>query len=454
METDLKILLLEDSHDDAEIVERLLKKEDISYRCRIVETRQDFKEGLEEFQPDVVVSDHSLPQFNSQEALKMFQEYKETINPVAVFVLVTGTVSEEFAVKIMKEGADDYILKDRLIRLPSAIKGALEKNRVLEQKRRAEVEKLQLLEILQKSLNEIYIFDSESLNCKYANEEALRNLGFSMDEMRKLSPPDLLDGINKEQFRKILDSVSKSRKSRIFETYLIRKDKSRFPAQVHLQLIEEHAGKKTFMANVLDITDMKLQEQQKDLALFIQDTFNTHGDLKTCLNLILEGLCRRKNLDAGEIFTYNFEGTKLMASASFDSQGRELGRIGEHISEMILNEKQPVFFQNLQKETLPEELRKETRFRSAKAFPIGFAKKILAVVVLYSEKEFRRKDDFTHLGEGLRNQIANNLERKKTEDELSKIFDFSPEVLTIASTDGYFKRINPFFCRSIGIFCG
>ena len=66
------------------------------------------------------------------EALKIFESYKRDPKHTATFILVTGTVSEEFAVKAVKAGADDYILKDRLKRLPSAISIALEKNKLKE----------------------------------------------------------------------------------------------------------------------------------------------------------------------------------------------------------------------------------------------------------------------------------------------------------------------------------
>ncbi|HEU5147261.1 MAG TPA: hybrid sensor histidine kinase/response regulator, partial [Chryseosolibacter sp.] len=75
----------------------------------------------EQFQPDVILSDHALPQFNSLEALKICR--KRAVN--VPFILVTGTVSEEFAVSCLKQGADDYVLKSNMVRLPSAIHNAL-----------------------------------------------------------------------------------------------------------------------------------------------------------------------------------------------------------------------------------------------------------------------------------------------------------------------------------------
>jgi PAS domain S-box-containing protein len=124
MTNNLKILHIEDIPSDAELVERTLKKSGIAFEKRIVDTRAEFTKALIDFRPDIILSDHSLPTFNSLEALKILKATKVEIP----FILITSTVSEEFAVNVMKEGASDYILKDRLQRLPNAIINALQKH--------------------------------------------------------------------------------------------------------------------------------------------------------------------------------------------------------------------------------------------------------------------------------------------------------------------------------------
>jgi len=121
----LKILHLEDIPSDAELVERALKKAAIEFEKKIVDNEQAFRNALAEFKPDIILSDHSLPSFNSLAALKILKESKIDIP----FILITSTVSEEFAVNVIKEGASDYILKDRLQRLPNAVINAIDKHR-------------------------------------------------------------------------------------------------------------------------------------------------------------------------------------------------------------------------------------------------------------------------------------------------------------------------------------
>jgi signal transduction histidine kinase len=125
----LRILMLEDSADDADLIERLLRKSGMKTESRRVESRKDFEKALKGFKPDVILSDHTLPGFNSMEALKI----AKTLSPQTPFILVTGTVSEEFAVMCLKAGADDYILKGKIARLPAAIEVSLHNHNLLKE---------------------------------------------------------------------------------------------------------------------------------------------------------------------------------------------------------------------------------------------------------------------------------------------------------------------------------
>ncbi len=119
--------MLEDSSPDAEIVDRILKKEFTNCDFHLAMTEKYFMEELDTFDPDVILADNSLPHFNAIEALKRVRQRHLQIP----FIMVTGAMSEEFAANIIKSGADDYILKDRLTRLPSAIDAAIKKHKTL-----------------------------------------------------------------------------------------------------------------------------------------------------------------------------------------------------------------------------------------------------------------------------------------------------------------------------------
>lgn len=126
----LKILHLEDLSSDAELIERELKKVLPPFEKRVVSTRNDFIKALEEFAPDIVLSDHSLPAFDSVQALQLLKEKGLQIP----FILITSSMTDEFAASVMREGTSDYIIKDRLQRLPSAVLNSVEKFRLEKEK--------------------------------------------------------------------------------------------------------------------------------------------------------------------------------------------------------------------------------------------------------------------------------------------------------------------------------
>jgi len=179
MESNLKILHLEDDPNDAGLIQRELKKADFKFNIKVVENQRQYVEALENFKPDVILSDHSLPQFNSLEALKIYKEYKYEIP----FILITGTVSEEFAITSIKEGADDYILKNNLTRLPSAIDQALKSRKVESEKRKANAE----LEIINKELNTFIYKAAHDLRGPLCSIMGLINVASQKDEQNNLA---------------------------------------------------------------------------------------------------------------------------------------------------------------------------------------------------------------------------------------------------------------------------
>lgn len=133
----LKILSLEDLEEDFFLITHSLKKSGMNFTAKRVDSKEEFSRALDEFGADVILCDHSLPQFNSSEALRIFHQRKQQIP----FILVTGAVSEEFAVSSLKHGADDYVLKSNLARLPNVIDNALKQKEA----ERAKIEAAQAL---------------------------------------------------------------------------------------------------------------------------------------------------------------------------------------------------------------------------------------------------------------------------------------------------------------------
>jgi two-component system cell cycle sensor histidine kinase/response regulator CckA len=119
---------------DAELVEYELGRARIPFAARRVDTRESFLHELDEFEPDLILSDYTLPRFDGMAALSLARERA----PSVPFLIVTGSVNEETAVGCMKAGATDYLLKSNLARIGPAIEGALARVRARAEKARAE----------------------------------------------------------------------------------------------------------------------------------------------------------------------------------------------------------------------------------------------------------------------------------------------------------------------------
>jgi PAS domain S-box-containing protein/putative nucleotidyltransferase with HDIG domain len=117
----LKILILEDDPNDAELITHELRKAGLDFTARRVGNRADFVAALDTFAPDILLADYRLPDFNGAEALAHVRQ----VHPEIPVVMVTGTLGEEAAVELLKAGAKDYVLKSSLLRLPSAVERAI-----------------------------------------------------------------------------------------------------------------------------------------------------------------------------------------------------------------------------------------------------------------------------------------------------------------------------------------
>jgi signal transduction histidine kinase len=132
--TEIRILLVEDNPDDAALIEQELKQGNFSYTARHAETEEVFIDELMNFNPQIVLADFSLPHFSALRALELLSE----LHLSTPLILVTGTQSEEAAVECLKRGAEDYILKESLKRLPSAVLHILDKKEAERKKKEVE----------------------------------------------------------------------------------------------------------------------------------------------------------------------------------------------------------------------------------------------------------------------------------------------------------------------------
>lgn len=135
-----KILILEDNKADAELIQRELIKTGKTIVFKVIETREDFEFSLEDFKPDLILSDYQLPAYDGLTAFY----HKQKKSPEIPFILISGAISEENAVELLKNGVTDYIWKNNLNVLIPKVNRALRESDEIKERKCAE-EKLKFL---------------------------------------------------------------------------------------------------------------------------------------------------------------------------------------------------------------------------------------------------------------------------------------------------------------------
>ncbi|MCK9197749.1 MAG: PAS domain S-box protein [Syntrophales bacterium] len=134
MNKELRILILDDVPTDADLMTFELAEAGMAFKAIYASDKDSFLRSLEDDQPEIILSDYSLPSFDGLSALKIAKEK----HPEIPFIFVTGALGEETAIKLLKQGATDYVLKGRLSRLAPAVSRALQE--VAERKERMRCE--------------------------------------------------------------------------------------------------------------------------------------------------------------------------------------------------------------------------------------------------------------------------------------------------------------------------
>lgn len=187
----LHVLIVEDSDDDYELLLRELRRGGFELDARRVETNEAMRQALESQTWDIILADYILPRFSGTAALQALRESGRDIP----LIVVSGTIGEETAVRAMRMGAHDYIMKDRLSRLPAAIERELAEAQVRRERRRAEnalresEERYRMLFELESDA--IVIIDNATGRLLAANHAASAMYGYTREELLALTNTDL-----------------------------------------------------------------------------------------------------------------------------------------------------------------------------------------------------------------------------------------------------------------------
>jgi two-component system cell cycle sensor histidine kinase/response regulator CckA len=187
MPDELRVLIVEDSKADAELLVQQLRRAGYEPVWQRVDTAQALHAALTERAWDVILSDYSMPSFSAPAALELTQ----ALGLDLPFIIVTGTIGEEAAVQILKAGANDYLLKDRLMRLGSTIERELRAAQARRERQQAEKALVRLRKAVDSSGEVIFMTDREGI-ITFVNPEFTRLYGYTAEEVVGKVTPRIL----------------------------------------------------------------------------------------------------------------------------------------------------------------------------------------------------------------------------------------------------------------------
>jgi PAS domain S-box-containing protein len=263
METVLKILLVEDLTTDAELIKREIKKNDLPFIDHRVETKEDYIKALQDFKPEIILSDYSLPKFNGMQALHLRQE----LAPSIPFILVTGSNNEEIAVECIQNGADDYILKDNLIRLVPAMEAAINKQATIVSKKESEEALFESEELFRTAFENaaigVCLLSTEGMFVN-VNSTFCNMLGYSRDEIMQMPFNQITFSADRQIGTSFLQELNKRELNSVnFEKRYVHKLGYIVWVNISTGLVYSPKKKSQyFVSYVQDITERKKSEEQ------------------------------------------------------------------------------------------------------------------------------------------------------------------------------------------------
>jgi PAS domain S-box-containing protein len=253
----LRILHLEDSAADAELIRGLLEEEGISCSVVCVKTKQDYQAELVRGAFDLILSDYSLPRFDGLTALAMARER----HPEKPVIVVSGTLGEEAAVESLKRGATDYVLKHQLGRLPSSVRRAMTEAKEFTLRRLAEEKIHEQAALLDLAQDAILVRDLQD-RVLYWNKSAERLYGWAATEALGHNTGELLYEGESVALKRALEQVLE-RGQWTGELEQVTRDGKRITVQSRWTLVRDQTGnpKSRLIINT-DITERKKLEAQ------------------------------------------------------------------------------------------------------------------------------------------------------------------------------------------------
>lgn len=256
----LRVLFVEDSQTDVERCLQELQKAGLAAQVDVVDTPEKFSQRLSANRYDIILADYRLQVWTARDALRLLQKLGKDIP----FILVSGTFGEDTAVECIKEGASDYVLKDRLARLPVAVRRALEEKSLRDETQSAQMalreNEAKFRTLADTIASGIFIFQGTHL--RYVNRAAETITGYSRQELLAKPFADLVHPDSRELIRERW--LARQRGAQITSRYELKiLTKNREERWLDITAGEtEFGGKPAGLGTAFDITERKRAEEE------------------------------------------------------------------------------------------------------------------------------------------------------------------------------------------------
>ena len=431
MPTHLNLLLLEDSLNDAELMLESLRDAGFTLALRHVDSKADYLRALDQ-PPDLILSDFTMPQFTARDALRLLQERGLDVP----FIVVSGCIGEDMAVDCMRAGATDYLLKDRLGRLGHAVSQALDRKRLIEDKRDADAlireSHAHTWRIVATALDAFIGMDAAGVITDW-NGQAERIFGWSRPEaIGRLLSATILPLQYRAAYecglRHFLETGEGTFLNTRIEATVCRRDGHEFPVEVAISPALQRGGIFTFSAFVRDISTRKLTEERLALQHHTTQVLAEADTLVDAMPKILRTICELSHWDLGALWFVNDRTDVLSCAEIWHQPSVDATEFSRMTMQMILtrgvglpgrvwaNEAPATIHDVMEDPNFPRApYAAQAKLHTAFAFPLRINGHMLGVMEFFSREIRLLESDLMQVFVTVGSQVGQFITRKRAE---------------------------------------
>ncbi len=435
----LKILIVEDSENDAALLEIELQRAGYETVCQRVETAEDMGAALQGQRWDLVIADYVMPHFNGLAALALVKDMGLDLP----FIVVSGHITDDTAVAAMKAGAHDYVMKDNLARLGPAVQRELREAEVRHQRRRSE-DRLRAEHAFREAIENsvpsgIAVVDLEGTQT-YVNPAFCAMVGWREAELVGAKPPFAY--WPREEVESITDALGKVSQGDSpasgLELRYCRRNGERIDVLLQVTPLKDSFGNITgWVASASDITARKRAEVRLAAEHAITRILANAPTLEEATPGILQVLLDSLEVDLGALWTIDTKRQLLHASAmniglsspplkAFVEGARRLSFApGQSLPGRAWQERQAVWMTDLSQEPsfMRQDLALKAGLRSGVAFPIQSGEDFFGVVEFFTQRMLPRDPTILNMMGAIASEIGQFIKRRSAEEALRRAHD-------------------------------